>query len=91
MTTSDAPEMQSRKKSRSPAAPSRSLSECLDDVRRLYETYRHGTFTRAEVASSLGVSATSGPFGSRIFSIREFGLIESTGADYRVSDLFIEM
>ncbi|MEX2553469.1 MAG: hypothetical protein WD627_10780 [Actinomycetota bacterium] len=79
------------RKPRSPAAPSRTLNDALADVRKLYDTYTHSSFSRAEIASALGVSASSGPFSQRLYTHREFGLIEGTGDGYKVSQAFLEM
>jgi hypothetical protein len=54
----------------------------------LYEEYTHGTFSRAEVGSALGVSSSSGPFAQRLFSLREFGVIEGDGSNFKVSTNF---
>jgi len=80
-----------RAKPKSPPVPSRSLSDCFADVKKLYSEYSHATFSRGEIASALNVSATSGPFGGRLYSLKEFGLIDSAGSEYRVSDTFMTM
>lgn len=63
----------------------------MTDVRKLYGEYSHGSFSRAELASALGVSAGSGPFAARLSSLRQFGLIEPNGTDYKVSENFMAM
>jgi len=80
-----------RSKPKSPPVPSRTLSECVDDVKKLYAQYSHATFSRGEIASILNVSATSGPFGGRLFSLKEFGLIDATGSDFKVSETFMTL
>lgn len=80
-----------KRKPKSPPTPSRTLSDALGDVKRLYAQYSHATFSRGEIASTLNVSATSGPFGGRLFSLKEFGLIDSAGGDYRVSETFMTL
>jgi len=79
------------RKPRSPAVPSRTLEDCLDDVKKLYREYSHAKFTKSEMGSIFGVSAASGPFAQRLFSIKEFGLLEQSGADYSVSDTFMTL
>lgn len=79
------------KKPKSPPVPSRSLEDCVDDVRKLYEAYTHGTFSRAEIGSTLKVSSTSGPFAQRLFSLREFGVIEGDTTNFKVSETFKKM
>lgn len=79
------------RKPRSPAVPSRTLENCLDDVKELYREYSHASFTKSEIASALGVSAASGPFAGRLFSIKEFGLLEESAGSYSVSDMFMTL
>src|SRR5207249_952759 len=33
----------------------------------------------------------SGPFGQRLFTFKEYGLLDTTGSGHRVSDLFLTM
>jgi hypothetical protein len=54
----------------------------------LYDAYTHGAFSRAEIGSTLGVSSTSGPFAQRLFSLREYGLIEGEANNFKVSETF---
>lgn len=75
-------------KPRSPAVPSRTLEDCVDDVKKLYEEYSHAKFTKSEIGSTFGVSAATGPFRQRLFSIKEFGLLDESGGNYSVSDTF---
>jgi hypothetical protein len=77
------------RKPRSPATPSRPLGDCVSDVKKLYAEYSHGKFQKAEIASKLGLSAGSGPFAARLFTLKEFGLLEQSGSDYSVSDSFM--
>lgn len=78
-----------RAKPKSPPVPSRNLEDALADVKKLYQQYSHAPFSRGEIASALNVSATSGPFGGRLFSLKEYGLIDQNGSDYKVSDRFM--
>jgi hypothetical protein len=80
--------VQKSNKPKSPPVPSRSLEDCVADARKLYEAYTHGTFSRSEIGSTLKVSSTSGPFAQRVFSLREFGVIESDTSNFRVSATF---
>jgi hypothetical protein len=75
----------------SPPAPSRTFQGAVEDVQKVYAQFSHGTFTQADIASVLGVSATSGPFRQRLFSLKSFGLLEAVGASYKVSDLFLTL
>ena len=76
---------------RSPAVPSRTLKDVFEDAKKVYNTYTHGTFSKSELASALGVSATSGPFAGRFFSIKEFGLVEGNNDAFKVSQRFRDM
>ena len=82
---------QKSNKPKSPPVPSRPLEDCVADARKLYEAYTHGSFSRAEIGSTLKVSSTSGPFAQRLFSLRAFGVIEGEGNNYKVSDAFKKM
>jgi hypothetical protein len=68
--------------------PSRTLEDCVADGRKLYEAYTHGSFSRAEVGSTLKVSSSSGPFAQRLFSLREFGVLEGDASNFKVSETF---
>jgi hypothetical protein len=79
---------QKTRKPKSPPVPSRSLEDCVADGLKLYEAYTHGSFSRAEVGSTLKVSSTSGPFAQRLFSLREFGVLEGDANNFKVSETF---
>jgi hypothetical protein len=90
--TSTAPKPEKRKpKPKSQPAPSYSLKECFENGRKLYEAYGRGEFSKTELASTLDISATSGPTTQRIFSLKEFGILGGSGESLKVSDDFIEM
>jgi hypothetical protein len=76
-------------KPKSPPTPSRPLGDSVADVKKLYAQYSHGTFAKSEIASQLGISATSGPFAARLFTLKAFGLINQSGTEYSVSDAFM--
>jgi hypothetical protein len=78
-------------KPKSPPSPSRQLGDAVADVKGLYEEYSHGKFNKAEIASKLGrsgMSATSGPFHARLFTLKEYGLLDQAGSQYSVSSTF---
>lgn len=77
-----------KSKPKSPPVPSRSLKNCFEDTKKLYGQYSHASFSKVEIASTLKVSAKSGPFNARVFTLKEFGLIDSRGTDYTISELF---
>lgn len=78
-------------KPKSPPTPSRPLGDSVADAKKLYAEYSHGKFAKAEIASQLGISATSGPFAARLFTLKAFGLINQNGPDYTVSETFMEL
>lgn len=78
-------------KPKSPPTPSRALGDAVADVKKVYNEYSHGTFARAEIASALGISATSGPFAARLFTLKAFGLIDQSGMDFKVTETFITL
>jgi hypothetical protein len=57
-------------------------------LKALYDAFSHGTLAKSEIASQLGISATSGPSAARVFTLRMFGLIAQSGSDLSVSDTF---
>lgn len=79
------------RKPRSPAVPSWDLKDAFEDTKKLYNTYTHGTFSKSEFASVLKISATSGPTQARIFTLKEYGLIEGTNDSFKVSQRFMDM
>jgi hypothetical protein len=78
-------------KPKSPPTPSRPLGDAVADVEKLHGEYSRQKFTKPEIASTLGLSATSGPFAARLFTLRAFGLIKQDGSDYSVSDQFMTL
>ena len=76
------------KKPNSPPSPSFGLREVLADATKLYDKYSHAAFSQAEVASGLGMSSTSSSFSRRLRSLTEFGLLDGSGGNYRISKLF---
>lgn len=78
-----------KKKANSPKAPGTSLRSAFAEVTKLYGKYSHSAFGRGEMASALGMSANSGAFLGKSATLREYGLIEETGAGtMKVTDLF---
>jgi len=79
------------KKPKSPAVPSYSLKDSVDDVRKLYQTFSHAVFSKPEIATTLKMSSNSGPFVRRAFTLSEYGLLVESGAGHKVSDLFLTL
>jgi hypothetical protein len=76
---------------RSPRAPSRSLEVALSDARKVYDEYGHGAASKPEIAKALGTSAKSSSFRQHLFTVKEFGLLDSDGSDFEVCQLFLRM
>jgi hypothetical protein len=85
------PAVKTKKKPNSPKAPGTSLRSAVNEVTKIYERYSHGSFSRGEMASALGMSANSGAFLGKAATLKEYGLIDETGGSARVSDLFKAM
>ncbi len=81
-------ESQSRRRTRSPKAPGISLQDALREVDKVYGAYGHGAFSRAELASAMGMSAESGAFLNKVGAVRDYGLVDGRGDDMRVTDLY---
>lgn len=77
-----------RKKPNSPKAPGLSLRAAMAEVSKAYLRYSHGAFTRGELASALSMSAGSGSFLTKIAALRDYGLVDESHGELRVSDLF---
>lgn len=65
---------------KSPNAPSKSLGKCFDAAKTLLEAYPNASFDRAQIASKLGFSATSGAFRGLLPDLKQYGLIEKVGS-----------
>jgi len=80
-----------KKKPNSPKAPGTSLRNAVAEVTKIYQRYSHGSFSRSEMASALGMSSNSGAFLGKAATLREYGLINEAGGSAQVSDLFKAM
>lgn len=80
-----------RGKPLSPRSPARNLEISLGNARKVYKSYAHGTFTKGEVAHALKCSAISGAFITTLFSLKEFGLLDLVGKDFKMSKWFLEL
>ena len=78
----------SPRKPKSPAVPSYSLEDSVDDAKKLYKQYTHGTFSRPEIASTLKMSSGSSSFTQRLFALVEYGLLEEAGDGYKLTQRF---
>lgn len=91
MTTSTPAAKPAKQKPKSPPAPSRSLKDSFDDAQKLYKDYSHGSFSKEEIASKLEVSVSSGPFAARLYTLKEFGLLERSDGNLKVSQSFMTL
>lgn len=83
------PETVLKKRVVSPPSPSCALSICLKDAERLYKQYGHSHFTRGELASTLALSAKSGPFRQRVASLKMYNLVSvASGQSLAISETF---
>jgi len=79
-------------KYKSPKAPSTRLGDCINYIRKLYKTFARSPMTKADIASCLGYSATSGSFLKLLATFRGFGLIEKVdGKTFRITELAIRL
>lgn len=76
------------KKVKSPRTPSYALETSFDDAKRLYDNFSHASFSKAEIASSLSLSATSSSLTKRVFALTEYGLLDNHGDQFSVSQVF---
>lgn len=84
------------KSTKSPSAPSRSLSSCFSAGMKLYEKYPNASFDRTQIAAALEMSAASGSFKGFLSDLKQYGLIEKSAdnefivakalKDYSISD-----
>lgn len=88
-TKSVVPAVKVARKPVSPAAPSYTLGDCLTDSKKLYEAYGRGKFSVAEFASTLSISANSGPTSARIFTLKEYGFLLKEGLSFKLSEELI--
>jgi hypothetical protein len=71
---------------RSPNYPSYSLSDAIVLVQKLYDKEKRTAVSQDSAAKALGYGALSGAARTAIASLRQYGLIESSGNGLRVSD-----
>lgn len=76
---------------KSPNAPAYSLQDCQEDARRIFRIEGQASLSRESIAEHLGLASHSGPFNRKLSSLRQYGLLDPTGKDFRVSDLFLRI
>jgi hypothetical protein len=85
------PLSQKAQRQKSPNAPAYSLPECLEDARKIFRIEGQVPISRESIAEHLGLAAQSGPFNRKLSSLRQYGLLDPTGKDLRISDLFLHI
>jgi len=65
---------------KSPAAPSRSLSTCYVIASKVYDAYGHTEFGAPEICGEASLSATGGPGKSLVSDLKQYGLVEKKSA-----------
>ena len=85
------PAQQQKPRQKSPNAPAYSLQECQEDARRIFRIEGQAPLSRESIAEHLGLASQSGPFNRKLSSLRQYGLLDPLGKDFRVSDLFLRI
>lgn len=75
----------------SPRAPGITLGDAIKDVGRAYDRYGHGQFSRGELASALGMSASGGAFAGKYAALNEFSLVDDLGGRLRVTNTYMTL
>ena len=76
-----------QKRHRSPNYPAFSLKEAIDKIKVIYDKERRSSTTPEVIATHLGYSqGIGGPGGRALSALRQYGLIEDTGGQARISD-----
>ncbi len=85
------PNGQKRTRQKSPNAPAYSLQECQEDARRIFRIEGQAPLSRESVAEHLSLAPQSGPFNRKLSSLRQYGLLDPLGKDFRISELFLRL
>ncbi|MBI3250042.1 MAG: winged helix-turn-helix domain-containing protein [Deltaproteobacteria bacterium] len=76
---------------KSPNAPAYNLQECQDDARRIFRAEGQAPLSRESIADHLALAPQSGPFNRKLSSLRQYGLLDPTGKEFRISELFLRI
>src|SRR5581483_11154130 len=87
----NAPNNQTKVRHKSPNAPAYSLQECQEDARRIFRIEGQAPLSRESIAEHLSLAPQSGPFNRKLSSLRQYGLLDPIGKDFRISDLFLRI
>ena len=76
---------------RSPRFPSRSLSEALDYIRKIYDAVHVSPIDSSTIVQIMGFSGKSGASASALGSVRQYGLLNGIGESTQVSELGLQI
>ena len=62
----------------------------MAEVSKIYQRYSHGSFSRGEMASALGMSANSGAFLGKASTLKEYGLPLIKDSPRTIKTMFVE-
>lgn len=82
---------QPKYRQKSPNAPAYSLQECQEDTRKIFRVEGQAPLSRESIAEHLNLASQSGPFNRKLSSLRQYGLLDPIGKDFRVSELFLRV
>ncbi len=82
---------QKKGRQKSPNAPAYSLQECQEDARRIFRVEGQAPLSRESIAEHLSLAPQSGPFNRKLSSLRQYGLVDPLGKDFRISELFLRI
>src|SRR5260221_8095657 len=85
------PNGQKKTRQKSPNAPAYSLQECQEDARRIFRIEGQAPLSRESIAEHLSLAPQSGPFNRKLSSLRQYGLLDPLGKDFRISELFLRL
>jgi hypothetical protein len=60
-------------------------------VARIYDRYSHGSFSRGEAASAVGMSASGGAFAGKLGALKDYGLVDEAPDGLRISSAFMQL
>jgi len=84
-------DQQRKSRQKSPNAPAYSLQEGQEDARKIFRIEGQAPLSRESIAEHLGLASQSGPFNRKLSSLRQYGLIDPVGKDFRISELFLRI
>lgn len=85
------PSEQPKSRQKSPNAPAYNLQECQEDARKIFRVEGQAPLSRESIAEHLSLASQSGPFNRKLSSLRQYGLLDPIGKDFRVSELFLRV